>query len=80
MLSLVTLDPAFGAEHLATWATDAVAVITAGLSTAVRIHALGEMVRLAGTRLSSVVVIDADKRDESLGATSSSTAYQTAPL
>ena len=80
MLSLVTLDPAFGAEHLATWATDAVAVVTAGLSTGVRIHAVGEMVRLAGTRLSSVVVVDADKRDESLGATSSSTAYQTAQL
>jgi capsular polysaccharide biosynthesis protein len=79
LLSLVTLDPALGAEHLATWATDAVAVITAGLSTGVRIHAVGEMVRLAGTRLSSVVVIDADKRDESLGAANSTT-YETAPL
>ena len=80
ILSLVTLDPAFGAEHLPSWATDAVAVITAGLSTGVRIHAVGEMVRLAGTRLSSVVVVDAGKRDESLGATSTSTAHQTAPL
>jgi capsular polysaccharide biosynthesis protein len=78
VLSLVTLDPASGGEHLATWATDAVAVVTAGESTAVRIHAIGEMVRLAGARLSSVVVIDADKRDESLGATSA--AYQAASL
>ena len=67
VLSLVTLDPAFGAEYLATWATDAVAVVTAGRSTSVRIHAAGEMIRLAGTRLGSVVVIGADTRDESLG-------------
>ena len=74
VLSLVTLDPAFGGGHIATWATDVVAVVTAGRSTAVRIHAVGEMVRLAGTRLGSVVVIDSDKGDESLGITS--TAYE----
>jgi capsular polysaccharide biosynthesis protein len=76
VLSLVTLDPAFGSEHLATWATEAVAVVTAGQSTSVRIHAVGEMIRLAGTHLGSVVVIDADRSDESLGATS--TSYQPA--
>ncbi len=70
VLSLVTLDPALGGEHIGTWATDVVAVVTAGKSTAVRIHAVGEMIRLAGTRLGSVVVIDADKSDESLGVTS----------
>lgn len=68
VLSLVTLDPASGGEHLATWATDVVAVVTAGRSTAVRIHAAGEMVRLAGIRLGSVVVLGTDKSDESLGA------------
>ncbi len=67
VLSLVTLDPAFGAEHLATWATDAVAVVTAGRSTSVRIGAAGEMIRTAGTRLGSVVVTGADAGDESLG-------------
>lgn len=68
VLTLVTLDPAFGGQHLATWATDAVAVVTAGESTAVRIHAVGEMIRLAGTRLASVVVLNAEKKDESIGA------------
>lgn len=68
VLSLVTLDPASGSEHLATWATDAVAVVTAGKSSEVRIHAAGEMVRLAGIRLGSVVVLDADEGDESVGA------------
>jgi capsular polysaccharide biosynthesis protein len=72
VLSLVNLDPAFGGEYLATWATEAVAVVTAGESTSVRIRAVGEMVRLAGTHLGSVVVIDADRSDESLGATSAS--------
>jgi capsular polysaccharide biosynthesis protein len=70
VLSLVTLNPAFGGEHLATWATDVVAVVTAGRSTPVRIHAVGEMIRLSGARLGSVVVVDADKSDESLGLTS----------
>lgn len=67
VLSLVTLDPAFGGEHIASWATDVAAVVTAGRSTSVRIRAAGEMIRLAGIRLGSVVVLDADKSDESLG-------------
>jgi capsular polysaccharide biosynthesis protein len=67
VLSLVSLDPARGADHLSTWATESVAVVTAGRSSAVRIHAVGELVRLSGARLSSVIVIDADKSDESIG-------------
>jgi capsular polysaccharide biosynthesis protein len=77
VLSLVTLDPAFGGEHIASWATDAVAVVTAGRSTAVRIHATGELIRLAGLRLGSVVVLEGDKRDESIG-TVSEPGYQSA--
>lgn len=67
LLTLTTLDPAFGGEHLVTWATDAVAMVSAGRSSAVRIHAVGEMVKLAGTRLVSAVLLGADKDDESLG-------------
>jgi capsular polysaccharide biosynthesis protein len=70
VLSFVTLDPAVGGDYLATWATKAVAVVTAGQSTATRIRAAGEMVRLSGTHLGSVVVVDADRSDESLGALS----------
>jgi capsular polysaccharide biosynthesis protein len=69
LLTLVSLDPALGGEHLATWATNAVVVVTAGRSSAVRIHGVGEMIRAAGTRLVSVVLIGADKSDESLGLT-----------
>ena len=67
LLTLVTLDPALGGDHLATWAANAVVVVSAGQSSAERIHGVGEMIRLAGMRLDSVVLIGADKSDESLG-------------
>lgn len=67
-LTLITLDPAAGGEHLATWAAHAVVMVTAGASSWTKIHAVGEMVRLAGTRLVSGIVVGADKADESLGA------------
>jgi capsular polysaccharide biosynthesis protein len=69
LLTLATLNPAFGGNHLGTWATNAVAVVTAGESSAEKVHGVGEMIRLAGTRLDSVVLIGADKSDESLGVT-----------
>ena len=69
LLTLVTLDPALGGDHLATWATNSVVVVTAGLSSAMKIHGIGEMIRAAGTRLISAVLIGADKGDESLGLT-----------
>jgi capsular polysaccharide biosynthesis protein len=69
LLTFATLDPAFGGDHLGTWATNTVVVVTAGESSAERIHSIGEMIRLAGTRLDSVVLIGSDKTDESLGVT-----------
>jgi capsular polysaccharide biosynthesis protein len=67
LLTLAPLDPAIGAGHLASWAASAVAVVTAGRSSATRIRAVGEMIRLAGTPLVSAVLIGADKTDETLG-------------
>jgi hypothetical protein len=69
LLTLVTLDPAFGADHLSTWATNVVAVLTAGKSPAAKIQAVGEMIRLSGARLVSAVLVGADKSDQSLGMT-----------
>ena len=69
LVTMATLDPAFGGDHLATWATEAVAVVTAGRSSGDRIHAVGEMIRLGGTRLDSAILIGAEKSDESLGVT-----------
>jgi hypothetical protein len=56
-----------GAEHLATWATDAVAVVTAGRSSWEKIRGVAELIRLSGTRLASAVLVGADKSDESVG-------------
>jgi hypothetical protein len=69
LLTLATLDVCLGGDHLATWATDAVAVITTGRSSWTTVSAVGEMVRRSGTRLESAVLIGADNTDESLGVT-----------
>jgi hypothetical protein len=69
LLTLTSLDPSLGGEHLATWATDAVAIVTAGKSSWTRINAVGEMVRLSGTHLASAVLVGADSADETLGMT-----------
>jgi capsular polysaccharide biosynthesis protein len=67
LLTLTSLDPSLGGEHLGTWATDAVAIVTAGKSSWTRIHGVGEMVRLSGTHLASAVLVGADSTDETLG-------------
>jgi capsular polysaccharide biosynthesis protein len=67
LLSLVSLDPSNGSEHLATWATAVVAMVAAGRSSVTRLGAVGEMIRMAGVRMASVILIDADKTDETLG-------------
>jgi hypothetical protein len=69
LITLAALDPSFGGEYLASWAGGAVAMVTAGRSTATRIRAVGEMARLAGVPLTSGVLVGADKYDESLGVT-----------
>ncbi len=69
LLTLVTLDPTLGAEHVATWATNVIVAVTAGRSSPARIHAVGEMIRLAGIPQPSAVLIGADKADVSLGVT-----------
>lgn len=67
LLTLATVNPSLGGEHLAGWTRRAVAVVTAGGASAARIHAVGELVRLAGIELVSAVLVGADETDESLG-------------
>ena len=69
LLALVPLDPALGAEHLVTWAANAVVMVTAGKSSWVRINTVGEMIRHAGALLVSAILTAADRDDESLGTT-----------
>lgn len=67
LLTLARLDPSVGGEHLATWCSDAVVMVTAGCSSGAAIHAASEMVQTSGIRLASAVLVGADRADESLG-------------
>lgn len=67
VLSLATLTPAVGADHLATWASRAAVFVTAGQSTAAKVQATGEMLRLAGLEIGTAVVLRPDRTDESVG-------------
>jgi len=69
LLALVPLDPSSGSVHLSSWSGRAVAVVTAGEATATRIHAVGELIRLAGVTQLPAVLLGADKTDESIGFT-----------
>lgn len=67
VLTLASLDPNLGGDHIATWASKVVVLVTAGRSSTSRIQAVGEMVRQAGAQLYSAVLLGTDKDDESLG-------------
>jgi capsular polysaccharide biosynthesis protein len=69
LLTLADLDPMLGGDHLSTWATDVVVMVTAGGSSWTRVQAVGEMVRLAHIRRVFAVLVGADKADEGLGLT-----------
>ena len=65
---IAALNPAKGAEHLREWAGDAVMLVTAGRSTATTLESNAVMIRAAGLRLSSVMLVGSDVDDDSLGA------------
>ncbi|MGH3097564.1 MAG: hypothetical protein ACRDMV_16395, partial [Streptosporangiales bacterium] len=67
VLTLADLPPALGGDYLRTWAASASMVVTSGRSTATKIHSVGEMIRTAGLRLGPVIVLGADKTDETIG-------------
>lgn len=70
LLTLTRLDPSLAGDHLQSWAENAVVFVTAGRSSWTKVQAVGEMVRLAGTRLVAAVLVGADKWDETLGVAS----------
>jgi capsular polysaccharide biosynthesis protein len=67
ILTLAPVDPALGAEYIPGWTMSAVAMVTAGESSAQRVFSVGEMLRLAGVPAISGVLVNSDKGDESLG-------------
>ena len=79
LLTLVSLDPALGADHMRTWAGDTVVMVTPGRSSWLRIHAVGELVRLARIPLVSAILAGADQTDESMGLTHGRARHQGRP-
>jgi hypothetical protein len=67
LLVLAALDPAFGAEHLAPWVSDAVMLLSAKSVTLARMDVGREMLCQAGISLRSVILLDSDSADESSG-------------
>lgn len=66
-LVVTSLDPARGGSYIATWAREAVVVVTAGASPSVKIQSAGEMLRASGVNVISAIVLGVDKEDDSLG-------------
>ena len=66
VLTLATIDPAKGAWHLG-WANQAVVAVTAGRSSAQRVSSTAVLLRSAGVKIRSGVLIGADTTDESIG-------------
>ena len=62
VVTLAALDPALGGDHIGTWASAAVVLVTACECTATGLGATAEMVRLAGVALSAVL-LGADKNE-----------------
>ena len=80
VLTLATLTPALGAEHLSSWASRAAVVVTAGRSTTAKIQATGEMLRLAGLPIDTAVVLRADRTDEGVGIAELESSTRTADI
>jgi capsular polysaccharide biosynthesis protein len=67
VLTFCDADPSTGLDHLATWAKDATVLVTAGRSSVARLRGAGEILRMAGFQLASVVLVGGDKTDETIG-------------
>jgi hypothetical protein len=67
ILTLATVDPALGAEHISTWARDAVVIVRAGTASAVQIDAVGRLLHRALIAVPSAILIEADRDDYSAG-------------
>jgi capsular polysaccharide biosynthesis protein len=67
VLVLATVNPAFGANHIASWATESVVMISAGAATGARISATAQMLENGGVKVDSAILVGADRHDETAG-------------
>lgn len=75
LVTFIELDPALGSEHLATWAANGVALVTAGLTHGQKAYSVGELLRMSGVQVGSAVLVNADESDDSLGVDASLTEF-----
>jgi len=69
VLVLAEVDPGIDAENLATWVSQVVPLVTAGLSTPELLESTGELVRAAGLSLPFALMVGSDPSDQSAGLT-----------
>lgn len=67
VLVLATVHPASGAWHVQRWANDAVVTVSAGKRTAQQVLAAMELLEAADISVSSMVLLNADVDDDSVG-------------
>jgi capsular polysaccharide biosynthesis protein len=67
ILTLATVDPALGAEHISTWVSDVVVMVRAGAASPVQIDAVGRLLRQSLIGVWSAILIEADSDDNSAG-------------
>jgi hypothetical protein len=67
VLVLATVNPAFGANHIASWATESVVMISAGAASGARISATAQMLENGGVKVDSAILVGADRNDETAG-------------
>jgi capsular polysaccharide biosynthesis protein len=73
LLVLAELDPAVGARNLGDWVTEAVVIVAPGRASASRVRANAKMLAVAGVTIASVMLVAADRNDESVGETGNHT-------
>jgi capsular polysaccharide biosynthesis protein len=67
VLVLATVNPAFGANHIASWATESVVMISAGAASGARLSATAQMLENGGVKVDSAILVGADRHDETAG-------------
>jgi uncharacterized protein involved in exopolysaccharide biosynthesis len=67
VLALAEVDPAVGAEHIATWTDQVVLLVTAGRSSAERLRTSAELIQTVELGLPFAMMVGAHPTDESLG-------------
>jgi hypothetical protein len=67
VLVLATVNPAFGASHIASWATESVVMVSAGEASAARLTATAQMLENGGIKVDSAILVGADRYDETVG-------------